>query len=263
MEHCKTGELTKDCLVSTYHDVFTSPVKSLPGDVHFELDITVAPIQCAPTNVPVALKTAVMAQLDQYEEDGHLTTVTQPTDWISNLVMVKRPDKLKLCIDPKPLDRALKRSHYLMPTSDDMLYKLPKAVGCRDTEEEAIRDHDVNLIALTERCREVKLRVSLKKLQFRTREVRFHGHILLAEGLKADPKKVTTVLIMPNPTDTKGVQRCVGFLNYLSRFMPRLSELCEPLRRLLDKYVPWRWLPKNYAAMKEIKTLVTAVPVLR
>lgn len=75
----------------------------------------------------MALKAAVKAQLDQYEKDGPLTKVTLPTDWISNLVIVKRPDKLRLCINPKPLNRALKRSHYLMLTLDDVPYKLPKA----------------------------------------------------------------------------------------------------------------------------------------
>lgn len=102
-------------------------VELLPGDVHFELDSTVAPVQCAPRNVPVALKAAVKAQLDQYEKDGHLTTGTQPADWISNLVILKKPDKLRLYINPMPLNCALKRSHYLMSTLDDVLYKLPKA----------------------------------------------------------------------------------------------------------------------------------------
>lgn len=107
--------------------MFNSPVESLPGDLHFELDSSVAPVQCDPWNVPVALKAAVKAQLDQYEKDGYLTTVTQSTDWISNLVIINKTDKLRLCIDRKPLNRALKRSHYLMPTVDDILYKLPKA----------------------------------------------------------------------------------------------------------------------------------------
>ena len=84
------------------------------------------------------------------------------------------------------------------PIADDIL-----VVGCGDTEEEAVQDHDANLIALMERCREVKLRLSIKKLQFRVREVRFHGHVLSAEGLKADPEKVRAVLDMPNPTDAK------------------------------------------------------------
>lgn len=76
-----------------------------------------------------------------------------------------------------------------------------------------------------DRCREVKLRLSLKKLQFRVKEVRFHGHVLSAEGLKAGPDKVRAVLDMPNPTDTKGVQRFVGFVNYLSKFMPLIRGL--------------------------------------
>ena len=52
-------------LINVYNDVFTSPVESLPGDIHFVLDSTVVPVQCAPRNVPVALKAAVKAQLDQ------------------------------------------------------------------------------------------------------------------------------------------------------------------------------------------------------
>lgn len=45
--------------------------------------------------------------------------------------------------------------------------------------------------------------------------------------------------------------------------MPRLSEVCEPLHRLLDKEVPWHWLPKHDAAVAEIKRLVSAAPVLK
>lgn len=151
VEHIKLSMLTKESLISTYHDVFNGPIDSLPGDLHFELDSTVAPVQCAPRNVPVALKAAVKAQLDQYERDGHLVPVTQPTDWISNLVIVKKPEKLRLCIDPRPLNRALKRSPYLMPTLDDVLYKLPKArfftlVDARDVFLQCRLDEESSLM---------------------------------------------------------------------------------------------------------------------
>ena len=90
------------------------------------------------------------------------------------------------------------------PIADDIL-----VVGCGDTEKEAVCDHDAHLIAVMDRCREVKLRLSLKKLQFCVREVHFHGHILSMEGLKADPEKVRVVKDVPNPADAKGIQRCV------------------------------------------------------
>ena len=71
-------------------------------------------VQCAPHNVPIALKVAVKAQLDKYEADGHMTSVTEPTDWISNMVIVKKPEKLRVCIDPKHRNQALKHSYYII-----------------------------------------------------------------------------------------------------------------------------------------------------
>ncbi len=335
MEHEQYDPLTKTQLMDKYSDVFNLPVESLPGEVHFELDPSVSPVQCAPRNVPVAMKEVVKAQLDAYQAEGHITDVTEPTDWISNMVIVKKPEKLRICLDPKFLNKALKRSHYIMPTLEDVLYKLPKAriftlvdakhaflqckldqdssfmttfwtpwgrkrwlklpfgvsvapevyqrkqhellaglkgiepiaddiliVGCGDTDQQAEKDHNLKLQALLERCREVKLRLSLKKLQFKVAEVKFHGHILSSTGLKPDPEKVRAIMDMPNPTDTKGVQRLIGFANYLAKFMPHLSSVCEPLRRLLDKDTPWHWLPKHEAAVAQLKSLASSMPVL-
>lgn len=336
VEHTYPSVFTKEQLTKQYGDVFNSPVEAVPGVVRFELDPTVDPVQCAPRNVPIAMKADVKALLDQYQADGHIADVSEPTDWISNMVIVKKPGKLRICLDPKFLNKALKRSHYIMPTLEDVLYKLPKArlfslvdakhaflqcklddesslmttfwtpwgrkrwlklpfgvsvapeiyqrkqhellaglkgvepiaddilvVGCGDSDEEAERDHDANLRAVMERCREVKLRLSLTKLQFKLKEVRFHGHILSASGLKPDPEKVKAIVDMPNPEDAKGVQRLIGFANYLAKFMPHLSAVCEPLRRLLDKDTPWHWLPKHDAAVSELKSLASSMPVLR
>ena len=336
IEYALSRPLTKEKLVSHYRDVFTAPVVSVPGEVHFDLKPDVPAVQCAPRNVPIAMKKAVKAQLDKYEADGHIAPVTEPTDWISNMVIVSKPDKLRICIDPLFLNKALRRSHYIMPTLEDVLYKLPKAriftlvdardaflqckldtesslmttfwtpwgrkrwlklpfgvsvapevyqrkqhellaglrgiepiaddilvVGCGNTDEEAESDHDTKLLALLDRCREVKLRLGVKKLQFRVPEVQFHGHILSVVGLKPDPEKVRAIIEMPNPTDAKGVQRLIGFANYLAKFMPHLSGVCEPLRRLLDKDTEWHWLPKHDAAMQELKRLASTMPVLR
>lgn len=67
--------------------------------------------------------------------------------------------------------------------ADDILL-----VGCGDSDDEAVRDHDTKLLARMERCREVRLRLCLGKLQFKVKEVRFH--VLSTEGLRPDPEKV-------------------------------------------------------------------------
>ncbi|KAL0148783.1 hypothetical protein M9458_055961, partial [Cirrhinus mrigala] len=75
--------------------------------VQFELITVFHRYSVAPQNVPVAIKAAVKAQLDAYQAEGLITDVTEPTDWISNMVIVKTPDKLRICLNPKFLNKAL------------------------------------------------------------------------------------------------------------------------------------------------------------
>ena len=68
---------------------------------------------------------------------------------------------------------------------------------------------------------------------------------------------------MNRPTDVAAVQRLLGFVNYLARFMPHLSDVCEPLRRLTDKESLWDWQSSQEQAFQKIKQLATEAPVLR
>src|SRR6267154_5236028 len=61
-------------------------------------------------------------------EQGIIEPVKDPSDWISALLVLVKPNgKLRICIDPKPLNKALKRNHYLMPTIEDVLPELQDA----------------------------------------------------------------------------------------------------------------------------------------
>ena len=81
------------------------------------------------------------------------------------------------------------------------------------------------------RAREVGLRFNRNKLQLRSREVRYMGHIISAEGVEPNPDKIQAIIDMPNPTDVKGVQRLLGMVNYHLAFLPRFAELSRPLTR--------------------------------
>ena len=62
------------------------------------------------------------------ENRGILIPIDEPTDWVSQMTVVRKPNgKLHLCIDPQPLNMALKREHYKLPTIDDVMSKLNKA----------------------------------------------------------------------------------------------------------------------------------------
>ena len=66
-------------------------------------------------------------------------------------------------------------------------------------------------------------------------EVPFIGHVATAKGLQVDPHKVQAIVDMPPPEDVAGVQRILGFVQYLSKFLPRLSDMTKPLRDLTLK----------------------------
>ena len=62
------------------------------------------------------------------EATGIITPVTEPSSWVSALLVVAKPDgRIRLCIDPKPLNKALKRARYRMPTIEDVLPQLAGA----------------------------------------------------------------------------------------------------------------------------------------
>ena len=77
--------------------------------------------------LPVPIKENLRETIKSMEKRGIIATVTTLTDWISSLVIVKKPNKLRVCIDLKDLNKVLKRPRYPMPTIEEVLPKLTNA----------------------------------------------------------------------------------------------------------------------------------------
>ena len=142
--------------------------------------------------------------------------------------------------------------------ADDILI-----TGQGETEREADEDHDRNLKSLLDRCRERNIKLNKKKFTFKCDDVQFIGHRLTKEGLKPDPAKVKAILSMKKPDDVAAVQRLMGMVKYLSKFLSDLSQICEPIRRLTHKDVLWSWTKEQDVAFDKIKEAVTSAPVLK
>ena len=47
-----------------------------------------------------------------------------PTDWVNTLIAVKKPEKLlRVCIDTHDLNKSIKRTHYPMPKSEEVILR--------------------------------------------------------------------------------------------------------------------------------------------
>ena len=129
--------------------------------------------------------------------------------------------------------------------------------------EEATRYHDQKLISFLVCCDERRLKLNSEKLTLRQTEVAFIGHVASGDGLRLDPAKVEAVLEMLAPTDRTGIQRLLGMIQYLSKFLPHLSDMTKPLRDLTPKDVEWCWGDDQDSALRHIKKAVIRTPVLR
>ena len=68
-------------------------------------------------------------------------------------------------------------------------------------------------------------------------DIRHPRHALTSEGLKPDPLKVKAITEMPRPGKPEDVFLLNGVVNYLSRFLPNLSDVMKPLRDLTHRDV--------------------------
>ena len=135
-------------------------------------------------------------------------------------------------------------------------------VGFGNTPTEWQADHDRNVCAFLDHCRERNLKLNKSKARLKQHEVPFIGHILTPQGLKPDPCKVKAIVDMPDPTDAQSLRRFLGMVNYLAKFLPRLSEETEVLRKLTEKDAQWCWFPTHAQAVARIKEIIISAPVL-
>ena len=117
--------VTKEQLMLQFPDVFNEGLEQLDGEYKIRLDENVPPVQHALRRVTVAVRPQLKETSDALEAQGVIAQVTTPTKWISSMVAVPRKNgKLRICLDPKDLNRAIQRENYQLPTVEDIATRL-------------------------------------------------------------------------------------------------------------------------------------------
>ena len=191
------------------------------------------------------------------EESSLLTTFQTP---FGRYKWLRLPFGLNVSseIFQKRLHMALENIEGVVCIADDIL-----VYGVGGTYEQAIKDHDHKLNKLLERCRQKGIKLNKDKIVLRKSEITFLGHKVTSEGSKVDPQKIEAITNMDAPTDVTGVQRLSGMVNYLSRFLPNLSDVMEPIRRLTHQGIEWDWTSEHNKAFSKVKKMITEAPILQ
>ena len=122
-------------------------------------------------------------------------------------------------------------------------------------------EHDDRLHRVLQKFRESGLTLN-EKCQFALTEVRFLGHVINSQGIRADPDKIKAIRDMPEPKDVADVRRFMGMVNFVGKFSPRLPDLTKPIRDLLKTENSWTWGAPQQKAFLDTKKELGSETVL-
>ena len=88
---------------------------------HIKINPDATPVVHPPRKLPSELRDRVQNELQDMESRGIIKKVNEPTSWVNSMVVnEKRSGKLRICIDPRDLNKALRREHYQLPTQQEI-----------------------------------------------------------------------------------------------------------------------------------------------
>ena len=126
-----------------------------------------------------------------------------------------------------------------------------------------LEEHDSRLKRVLDKAREYNLKLGPGKCKFRQSELTYVGHCLTSEGVKPDPEKIRAVEAMERPTCVKELQTFIGFIRYMSKFMPNISTVSAPLRILLERNTMWHWGEEQQRSFDHLKSMAVNAPILQ
>ena len=110
-----------------YSDLFEG-IGHLPGKHKIHVDPNVTPVVHPPRQIPISMRDKVKDELSRMEREGIIKKVTKPTSWVNSMVVGTKPNgSIRICIDPRDLNKAVKRQHYPLLTVDDVVSRMPNA----------------------------------------------------------------------------------------------------------------------------------------
>ena len=134
--------VTMNCAVSTHQQKPINSVTDLKniypdrfdciGEFQKTHKLSVNPnVPChidPPRRTPIALREKIKNELDKMVSQQVIRKIEEPTDWVSSLTYVtKRDNTLRVCLDPRALNKALIRPYHQIPTVEELNHRFAGA----------------------------------------------------------------------------------------------------------------------------------------
>jgi len=107
------------------------------------------------------------------------------------------------------------------------------------------------------------LKLNRQKCTTKLTEIKYLGVIISAEGQKIDPERIASIQAIESPKSKEELQRFLGMITYVGKFIPNLSEETALLRQLLKEKIAFVWTENHEVSFNRLKSLLASAPVLK
>jgi hypothetical protein len=112
------------------------------------------------------------------------------------------------------------------------------------------------------KCRRYGISLNPKKSNFALKEGKLLGHIVSADGVKIDPKRVEAIKNLSLPRSKKDIQSFLGTINFIRRFVVNFAELTKNITTMLRNDSEVKWTEEAKHSFNAIKEAITTAPIL-
>ena len=111
-----------------FETVFSEELGFLEGTCKFRLKEGAEPCIMPNRRVPISIRNNIKAELDRLVKLKVIQEVNEPTPWVSQAVYAKKSNgKIRICLDPRELNKCLVRERFVLPTLDETLHELSQS----------------------------------------------------------------------------------------------------------------------------------------
>ena len=112
------------------------------------------------------------------------------------------------------------------------------------------------------RLKEVGMTLNGDKCEFRLPRLTFFGHQVTQNGVQLSEEKVAAIQNSDPPQNASEVRSFLGLAQVVSKLIPDLSTVAEPIQRLTHKNVGFKLQSEQQAAFDKLQELITSTSAL-
>jgi hypothetical protein len=115
------------------------------------------------------------------------------------------------------------------------------------------RDHISDLAETFVNLRAVNLRLNPEKCVFGIHKGKVLGCLVSRKGIEANPDKIKALIEMQDPVSVEDMQKLIGRVVALNRYIPRAAERSLPFFQVLRSSKNFQWSETQKQAFQELK----------